>query len=160
MNLKYRVEQSSGPGIRDIIDILVFEATDFGAGPILTALSNTIEKVSDKEYNLHIPPEMVYCYDDSVDECMLRNTIKIMIATMGIYTRKNIEYGLWLVDTKKMARKLYGKSSNAVDCYDVSDAVEVFNIGGNVGTLYGFEKCPEPIQPDHIEILKSEFKLI
>ena len=160
MDLKYRVEPSSGPGIRDIIDILVFEAMDFGVGPILTALSNIIEKVSGKEYSLCPPPEMAYFYNGSVDDCMLRNTIKILIATMGIYTRKNIEYGLWLVDTKKMARKIYGKNSNVVDCYDVSDAVEILDIGGSVGTLYGFEKFPEPIQPDHIEILKSEFKLI
>ena len=165
--MKYRSEIFYGEGYRSSAEVMAHEVFEYGNTDILQTLASTILKNSPMREKLEIIEEelnndyvadgddgsiyeMIVGYED--DETEGINFFKEVLSEIEKVTGKNVQYCLWLCDTKEdvYGYDLYGDLTDKdIDAYEETDIV--LSDLGQSGKLYGYESYPEPVEEIEID---------
>lgn len=137
--IMYRSEDSSGSGVRDIIEVMVFEIYE---------LSNTdiLEYVSEHYFSYNIKRDMHrlinYIENDELSENDIRELCKDIVDEINKNTKHNLKYALWLAN-KGAVIDMYAYDELNIDAYYTSDII-LSDLGYD-GILFAYDKEPKPI---------------
>lgn len=157
MNIRYRTESFSGTGERDIVDVMRFETFELGNIDILTTLQEGVLK--DNPICKKIDSVIDYLEGANEDEYYdyVDNQIEFfrgVVNEINKVTGYDLKYCLWLADKDVVTGKecgSYGKDMIDTEDYDAYEVGPVFlSELGFDGTLYGYEKFPEPLDKEII----------
>ena len=138
--IMYRSEDSSGSGVRDIIEVMVFEIYELGNTDILEYvsehyLSDDTKQDIDKVINA-IEDGDELSEDDIIDLC------ENIVNEINKKTKHNLKFALWLAD-KDVVKDMYAYDELNIDAYYTSDII-LSDLGYD-GILFAYDIEPEPI---------------
>lgn len=164
MRYWYRTESYSGSGVRDPVEILIYEMYELENWSMLKELVNQCnnyrgEDASDSITSLNDPDEL-YSDDDELlpSETTIRNFIRLILSIIGLSSDMYIKYAIWLADNPKTVRSLYHGTGDDIDAYNIQGGIKLVDVG-NDGVLFGFEELPTP-KPLSSIISKEQFHII
>ena len=141
--IMYRSEDSSGSGVRDIIDVMTYEIYELRNLDILdyvfehyefsTGLSNDISAY-------------LYALSDDVYYHMAKQNVQNLctkiVDEINKKTKHNLKFALWLADRDVVA-DMYADDELNIDAYYTSDVI-LSDLGYD-GQLFAYDEEPEPI---------------
>ena len=138
--IMYRSEDSSGSGVRDIIDVMVFEIYELGNTDILEYVSEHYLSDDTKQ----VVDNLIDTIDNGneISEDDIREICENIIDEINKKTKHNLQVALWLAD-KEVVRDMYADDELNIDAYYTSDII-LSDLGYD-GILFAYDTEPEPI---------------
>lgn len=151
MDIRYRTESFLGTGERDIVDVMWFETFELGNVDILRTLQEGVLKDNQIceeferiiEYLQGDSDSIAYSTEEEQKE-FFQNIVKEINKVTGY----DLKYCLWLANKETVLETdggygAYIETEADIDAYKVGPVV--LSELGYDGTLYGYEKYPEPL---------------
>lgn len=138
-DVMYRSEETGGSGVRNIIDIMIFEIYELGNTDILDYVLETYLKDTDMRELLKNIIDDVSAY--SINE--IEEVCEDIIQEINAQTGHNLKYALWLADYNVVA-EIYSFDDSTIEAYKTSDII--LSDLGRDGILFAYDKEPMPIQ--------------
>lgn len=140
--IMYRSEDSYGSGVRDVLDVMVYELYELGNTDILEYIC---DHYFDEEMKRQCSMMILSIETGDVFEDDIIDIAKASLETIKEKTNKDIRYCLWLAE-KDVVDEMYAYDESNIDAYYTSDVI--LSDLGRDGILFGYEKEPEPIDED------------
>lgn len=138
-SVMYRSEDSYGSGVRDILDIMVFEIYELKNIDILEyTLDHYLQNSNIKETVENIIADIeIFSEDEIYKVC------KLIINEINKQTDHNLKYALWLAEYDVVSN-IYSFDESSIEAYNTSDVI-LSDLGYD-GILFGYDEEPEPIE--------------
>lgn len=140
-NIMYRSEDSYGSGVRDIIQIMVYEIYELGNTDILEYISEHYLDAEDKKVVAQLI--MMIESGDELSEDDIENLCEELVDKINKKTNHNLKYALWLAD-KNVVEDMYAYDTLNIDAYNTSDVI-LSDLGYD-GILFAYDEEPQPIK--------------
>lgn len=138
-NIMYRSEDSYGSGVRDILDIMVFEIYELKNIDILEyTLDHYLQNSNIKE-----TVENMIADIEIFNEEEIYKVCKLIINEINKQTDHNLKYALWLAEYDAVSN-IYSFDESSIEAYNTSDII-LSDLGYD-GILFGYDEEPEPIE--------------
>lgn len=144
MSIRYRCDDCFGDGVRNVIDVLVYETYELGNIDILDYLANHQLKDSElKEDFLQLKNEIEEELSiQSMGEYDLRELYQNALNEIKNQTGKDIKYCLWLAD-KDTVKDYYCQNMMNYEINGYNTSNVILSDLGYDGALYGYESEEE-----------------
>lgn len=137
-NIMYRSEDSYGSGVRDILDVMVYEIYELKNIDIPDYILEHYLQGS----NIQETVEKLIDDVEAFSEEEVYKICKLIIKEINTQTDHDLKYALWLAD-KSVVLDMYAYDSLNIDAYETSDVI-LSNLGAD-GILFAYDYEPEPI---------------
>lgn len=138
-SVMYRSEDSYGSGVRDILDIMVFEIYELKNIDILEyTLDHYLQNSNIKE-----TVENMIADIEIFNEEEIYKVCKLIVNEINKQTDHNLKYALWLAEYDAVSN-IYSFDESSIEAYNISDII-LSDLGYD-GVLFGYDEEPEPIE--------------
>lgn len=148
--IKYRTEELSGSGCREIFDVLKFEIFELTNNDIFLTLiekSKTCKKCQDNFISIY-QIFRIWKNSDSHVNINENDVINELISNINDFYEDEINHCLWLCNSvedidSSYGEMLHGDETITIDMYECGNIV--LSDLGLEGSLYGFNRLPEKV---------------
>lgn len=136
--IMYRSEDSYGSGIRDILDVMVFEIYELENTDILDyCLKHYLQNTMLEDIVKDVIDNVI-----SFSEEEIYSICRSIVDEINSQTNHNLKYALWLAD-KDTVIDMYADTEESILAYKTSDVI-LANLGRD-GILFAYDNRPLPI---------------